>query len=452
MNTFNKILLACSVLALAACDSDSNPKDRTFQLQVLHASADAPPVNVFVDGAEVLSGVDYKAGSGFISLDRGSYEVRVDGILPGGNATVIGPVDLTFEKGNIYTIAAVNNVAAIEPVVLEQPDEDVSAGSARLFVLHGVPGPLAVDVYVTAPGAALAGSAPVGTFDFKETLGPVEVAAGDYQVRVTLAGDPTALAYDSGTITLNDSDDLRLAAVPNTSAGPAAVTLVGLTSAGSIELLDNRTPTALRVGHLSPDTGFVDVVVNGGNYLTNVPFPAVTGFDPLPADTYNVAVQAAGNPSVTPIGPVDLALEAGTWYSVLAVNFFNSIEPLILSDDPRSIATNAKVRIVHASPTAQDVDIYVTAVGADINNETPTLAVVPFLANTGYLALAAGDYDVTVTATGSKTAAIGPATISIANGGVYTAIARDPAANVDSAPGSETLGLIVLADVVNDQT
>lgn len=453
MNTFTKIIIvACSAFALAACDSDSNNRDRTFQLQVLHASADAPPVNVFIDGVEVLSGVDYKAGSGFATLDRGTYEVRVDGILPNGTATVIGPVDLTFDRGNIYTIAAVNNVAAIEPVVLEQPDEDVSAGSARLFVLHGVPGPLPVDVYVTAPGAALNASAPVGTFDFKETLGPVEVAAGDYQVRVTLAGDPTTVAYDSGTITLNDADDLRLAAVPNSNGGPAAVTLVGLTSGGSVELLDNRTPTALRVGHLSPDTGFVDVIVDGGNYLTNVPFPAVTGFAPLPADTYNVAVQAAGNPSVTPIGPVDLDLAPGTFYSVLAVDFFSTIQPLILTDDPRPIATNAKVRIVHASPTAQDVDIYVTAVGADINTESPTLATVPFLANTGYLALAAGDYDVTVTPAGTKTAAIGPATISIADGGVYTAIARDPAANPDSAPGSETLGLIVLADVIDEQT
>jgi hypothetical protein len=452
MNTFSKILIACSVLTLAACDSDNGPRDKGFFLQVLHASADAPPVNVFVDGAEVLSGVDYRQASGFISLDEGTYEVRVEGILPGGNATVIGPANLTFERGNIYTVAAVGNVANIEPVIIDQPDEDVAAGSARLFVLHGVPGPLPVDVYVTAPGADLSATAPTGTFDFKDTLGPVEVAAGDYQVRVTLAGNPNALAYDSGTITLNASSDLRLAAVPNTSAGPAAVTLVGLASNGFVELLDVRTPTALRVGHLSPDTGFVDVVVNGGDYLTDVPFPAVTGLAALPADTYNVAVQAAGNPSVTPIGPVDLALEAGTFYSVLAVDFFSNIQPLVLTDDPRPIATSAKVRIVHAAPSAPDVDIYVTAVGADINNEAPTLSSVPFLANTGYLALPAGDYDVTVTGSGSKLAAIGPATISIANSGVYTAIARDPAANADSAPGSETLGLIVLADVINEDT
>lgn len=263
MNTLSKILIACSVFALSACDSENDPENKDFVLQILHASADAPPVNVFFDGAEALSGIDYKQGSGFVTLEEGTYEIRVDGILPGGNATVIGPANLTFERGNIYTVAAVGSVANIEPVVIAQADEAVSAGAIRLFLLHGVPGPLELDVYVTAPGADLSATAPTGTFDFKDTLGPVEVAAGDYQVRVTPAGDPDTLAYDSGKITLTAGTDLRLAAVPGASAGPAALTLVGLAPAGSVEFLDARTPTALRVGHLSADTVFVDVINEG---------------------------------------------------------------------------------------------------------------------------------------------------------------------------------------------
>ncbi len=195
---------------------------------------------------------------------------------------------------------------------------------------------------------------------------------------------------------------------------------------------------------MSSDTPAVDIVVNGGVYLADVPFPAVTDIAPLPADTYNVAIQAAGNPGVVPIGPVDLDLEAGTRYSVLAVNYFNSIEPLILTDDARSVATYAKVRVIHASPTAQDVDVYVTAPGTDITTVDPTLPLFAFKDNTGYLALPAGDYDVTVTLPGTKTAAIGPATISIENGGVYTAIARDP------LPGAVEFGLIVLSDGLAD--
>ena len=80
----------------------------------------------------------------------------------------------------------------------------------------------------------------------------------------------------------------------------------------------------------------------------------------------------------------------------------------------------------------------------DITTVDPTLSAVAFKANTGYIALAGGDYDVTVTPTGMKMAAIGPATISIEDGGVYTAIARDP------LPGQAEFGLIVLSDLDAD--
>ncbi len=442
MKTLKSIALVCGLFALAACDSSNNNRDRSFNLQVLHGSPDAPAVNVLVDGDAVLTDFDYKDGSGWVVLDEGTYEIRVDGILPGGNATVIGPVDLAFDRDMTYTIAAVNDVANIEPVVIAQPDEDVSAGAARLFVLHAAAAAPTVDVFVTAPGADLAASAPVGTFAFKETIGPAEVPAGDYQIRVTAAGNPAAVVFDSGTVPLSDGDDLVVAAVPNTSGGAAPISLVGLAEAGSVELLDVDTPTALRVGHLSADTGLVDVLVNGAEYLADVPFTAVTGFDALPADTYNVQVTAANNPGVVAIGPVDLELAAGTWYSVLAVGNFATIEALIATDDARPVATNAKVRIIHAAanPAAASVDIYVTAVGADINNEEPALSGVAFKDNTGYLDLPAGDYDVTVTIAGTKTAAIGPATISIADGDVFSAIARDP------VPGETEFGLILLAD------
>jgi hypothetical protein len=81
---------------------------------------------------------------------------------------------------------------------------------------------------------------------------------------------------------------------------------------------------------------------------------------------------------------------------------------LIATDDARPVATNAKVRIIHAAanPAAASVDIYVTAVGADISSEDPALSSVAFKDNTGYINLAPGDYDVTVTVAGTKTAAM----------------------------------------------
>jgi len=450
MNFSRKLAILCSILAVAACSSDNNrpvpsptpspPTEPTTKLQVLHGSPDAPAVNVLLDGNQSLGNVDFGAGSSVLTLNTGTYSVQVDGILPGGDAAVIGPVDLDFATDTIYTIAAVNNVAAIEPVVISQPDVAISPGSARLFVLHGAVAAPTVDVFVTAPGADLTASAPVGSFSFRETIGPAEVVAGDYQIRVTLAGDATTVVFDSGTLTLNDGDDLTITALPNVvaTALAAPIKLVAMTGSGSLEIFDINQETSFQVVHASPDAPDVDVLVDGGVLAPSLAFPDATADFVVPSGTYNVQVTVAGNPGSIAIGPVDLDLLAGQRYSILAVGELAAIEPLILNDDPRPVATNAKVRIVHASPTAADVDIYVTPVGADITAIDPTLANVAFKDNTGYLSLAAGDYDVTVTPAGSKTAAIGPATISIVNGEIYTAIARDP------LPGDTALGLILL--------
>ena len=50
-------MVVCSMLVLAACDSDSDTVQAvppaTLKVQVLHGSPDAPAVNVLVGGSEI---------------------------------------------------------------------------------------------------------------------------------------------------------------------------------------------------------------------------------------------------------------------------------------------------------------------------------------------------------------------------------------------------------------
>lgn len=444
-------LAAVAATVLAACSSDDSggggqavnaPLQPPPDIRVLHASADAPNVDVLLNDNRVLTDVAYKQGSGFLSVPTQGYRVRVQGRLPGGNVTVIDVPNLPLAINQQYTVVALGNVASIEPLVLSRTRSAIPAGSLRAQVLHAAPAAPRVSVYVTTPGADLTASAPLGAFSFKESLGPVDVPAGTYQIRVTPEGVPGTVVFDSGPLPLAAGADLLLAAVPNTGPGGSPIQLVVMNGTGVSEILDVGTPAELRVVHASPDAPAVDVVVDdnfGSPLVQNLAFPDVAGYVEVPADEYNVKVTAAGNPGAIVID-ADLELNAGRTYSVYAVNTLANIEPLVLQDDRRPIATQAKVRIIHGSPAAGAVDIYVTAPGAGIATVTPTFANVPFKAETGFVSLAAGSYDVTVTPQGSKTPAIGPATIAVANGGVYTAVARD------AAGGGAPLGLILLDD------
>jgi hypothetical protein len=253
------------------------------------------------------------------------------------------------------------------------------------------------------------------------------VPAGDYRIRVTPAGATTPVVYDSGAVSLDDGADLLIAAVQNTTTGASPISLIVNDGEATVEILDAATPAAVRAGHFSPDAPVVDVVVNDNfeaPLFNAAAYPGLTPYAEVPPATYNIKVVDDATQAITAIN-ADLTLVAGKRYSVLAVNQLSAIEPLVLEDDLRSVATEARVRIVHGSPGAGTVDIYVTAPATDINTVSPAFAGVAFKANTGYVSLPGGTYAVAVTPAGLKTPVAIAATLVVANGGVYNVVARD---------------------------
>lgn len=430
-------LAAIAMAGLVACDSDADP-----QVRVVHASPDAPAVDVLANDASFVQNLDYGQVTDLVEVDAGALSVRVNGRLPNNTtATVIGPASLSLEKDQQYTVLAVGDVEDIEALVISQPIKSGSADSTRLRVVHAAPDAPAVDVYLTAPGADLAASTPLGSVSFKQDLGPTQASPGAWRVRITAAGNRGAVVFDSGTLQLVAGADLLIAALENTGTGPSPVQLLIHDGDNATVVYSAGTTADLRVVHASPDAPAVDIVVNN-NFTTplvqDLAFPSATGFVSVAPAAYNVKVAAAN--TTTAVINADLTLQPAVRYTVLAVNRLASIEPLVVTDDARRIVTAAKLRVIHGSPTAANVDIYVTAPGTSIAALSPTLANVAFKANTGFLQLPPGNYAVTVTPAGSKTAAIGPVNISLEGGGIYTAVARD------ALPGQTALGLILLDD------
>ncbi|MBY5920866.1 DUF4397 domain-containing protein [Ferrimonas balearica] len=444
------LLLGCSVAFLAACDDDDDdlviipppviPLEVT-DIRVLHASPDAPMVNITVNGDNALEMVDYQEGSGFIELFEGEYSIGVDALLPSGDtATVIGPATLDLMGDMEYSVIAVGKVAdeTLEPLILTRPDEDFGAGNIRLQVVHASPDAPEVDVYLTEPDADISMMDPaLASVPFKGYSDLIEVASGDYQARVTLAGSKEVV-FDSGALTLAAETDLMLVAVTNTLSGPSPINVMAWSDDGVSLISDVNAGAEVRVVHASPDAPEVNVLVDDTVALSDVPFPAFSGFLPLSAGTHNLKVEPSAAPG-TYVIDADADFALNTAYTVLATGFVAEITPWIVEGKGRRIATAAQLRLLHASPSAGNVDIYV-GTDNDISDEEPAFSDVPIRAETGLVALPPGDYVVTVTATGTKDAAIGPLALTLEGNKIYTAIARD------TAGGGGPLGLILLDD------
>ncbi len=464
MNNINPKLpmaLLASTIALSGCgwlddDDDTTPpaEPASSYLRVLHAVPDAPKVNVLVNGSAALQAVDYPQSSGLIELAEGDYDLEVEAIIPGGNAVVISAPDTGLAGDMEYNVLAVGTVADdnLEPLIVAREVAEVAADAVHLQVVHAAANAPAVDIYVTAPDGAL--DAPTFTnVAFKGSSAETPVAPGSYRVRITPAGSDSVV-YDSGTIDLSGAagNYLLVAAITNTEFGDSPVSLAvldGVVSNGSDTVLfrDVNQGSELRVIHSVDDAPAVDVWVNGaapadGSPLQNLGFGEFTDYLGLAAGSYDLAVAPTGATEPLVIDAQDVALAAGQAYSVIAVGELanvtdETIEPYIVLDNPRSIATEAQVRVIHAASRAPAVDVYVTAT-SDISTAEPVLSNVPFEAASGYLSVAPGSYQVTVTVAGDKDAvAIGPTAINVTAGGIFTAVAHN---NADG------FGLILISD------
>ncbi len=419
------------------------------RIRAVHASPDAPAVNVWVDGAVALPGVDYTDGSGFVEVGE-ETRVQVEAIIPGGNAIVIDEaLDLDFSQD--YTIIAAGRVAdPIGALVFTNPTgEALADGNVRAQFVHAAPAAPAVDIYVTAPGADLGTSTPVNGAPLAYTAATDRIVApaGQYQVRVTLAGDSDTVVYDTGALDLAAGADLMAVAVENTGTGVSPIQVVLLDGTGAAELLDANTPAAVVAVHVSPDAPAVDVLADvrstaddeGIVLAQGLGFAEVCEIPAVPAPgEYLVSITAAGDPNTVAL-QFDLDPQPADDVTAIVSGYLASmpeIQLLPLVNDRRSVFTEAKLRVTHGSPGTGDVDLYLVADGTDLNDPgtQPAFPAVPFGADTGVLSIQPGTYDVYVTPAGDKgVVAIEVQDLTLNGGDVLDVIARD--ANPDNSEG-----------------
>lgn len=215
LRNYGLAALAAAAVMTGCSDDDKTGPNGTAQVRVVHASPDAPAVDVLVDNGVVLNGVTYKQSSDYLDVPAGTRNIKVQATA--GGAVVIN-ADAAVSRGGAYTVIATGLLAAIEPLVLVDDLTPPAGGNVKVRLVHGAPNVGAVDIYVTAPNADISGLAPtLSAVPFQGASDYLEVPAGNYQVRVTGAGSKT-VALDTGALTLG-SGQIRTAIATEAQGG-----------------------------------------------------------------------------------------------------------------------------------------------------------------------------------------------------------------------------------------
>lgn len=142
----NLILSALALTVTLAAAQGTMPMtnmDTSF-VRVVHASPDAPAVDVYVDGTRTVAGAAFKAVTPYGNVKPGRHNVVVT--VAGDKSKKVLETNVTLRPGTYYTVAAIGKLSDIGLKVFTTTTLNNNKAKARLNVYHLSPGAPNVDV------------------------------------------------------------------------------------------------------------------------------------------------------------------------------------------------------------------------------------------------------------------------------------------------------------------
>ena len=326
-------------------ESDTmDPQEKTH-LRVVHASPDAPAVDVMVENETVLSNVSFGAVSDYLTLSAGTYNVTI--ASSGNNSTTVFEGEVTLEPRTTTPLAASGEISEEHSTVFEPVFYDDSAftpgeNESAIRVIHLSPDAPPVDVTAGNGSVVLADN-----ISYQDAGDYMTVPAGNYTAEIRVA-----TAENNGTIVATENVSLEEGTAysalamgyvtPSEAPAFTPFEVVATEDATStVHLPSDEFPSAVRVTHLSPDAPAVDVTAGNGSVVLadNVSFEETSEYVTVPPGDYTVEIRAEteGN-NGTVVTTVDVSLAPGTAYSAVATGYLEpadgqeAFEILLLED------------------------------------------------------------------------------------------------------------------------
>lgn len=262
------------------------------RLRAVHASPDAPAVDVAVDGTVAFPGLSFPSVASYINSTPGRHSVRV---FPAGDQQAAPLLDTTVNltPNTDHTLVVVGRSTALEPLLLRDDNSTTPPGQARLRLVHASPDAPPVDV-------AIAGG-PVLFSDvaYKEVGDYVTRTAGTVSLEVREAGTNNVL-LPLPDLPLNNCSVYTLFLMGLREGEPS---LQGVLSLDAITDCVPGTPAVLRATAAARPTGIVIIiVVIEGRVVVIRPeeTPTTVTRTPTPTDTPSPTATETASPTGSP--------------------------------------------------------------------------------------------------------------------------------------------------------
>ena len=207
---FLRSLAGAGLLTLAAAGlsapqepnaSKPTPNDTpSAMVRIIHASPDAPAVDILLDGNKVLEAVPYKKVSDYLPVTAGKHIIKV---VAAGSDNAVIDTTLDLKSGVNYTALAIGKASdrSIKSLVLEDVTPTTPKGKARVRVIYAIPDGPPVDLVI--PGNATKKGSPkylAKNLKSGTATGYLTASAGSYDVEVRPAGMSNVVKKISVTV------------------------------------------------------------------------------------------------------------------------------------------------------------------------------------------------------------------------------------------------------------
>ncbi len=433
------ILLCFGAAVLAGCNSGNGvgamPINTT--VRVVNLVPNSPPITFLVDNNALVTGLAFEQQTLYLDTTNGTHEFSV---TDGGNSTLV-VVNETLTNGQAYTFvvygpadAASSNLLTDSPISIPQDGTLVTIPNSGTFAIRLANlalGVGAIDMYITAPGADLALTAPTIIdipYGVDTTFFPVNT--GSYEVRLATTGTKDVI-FDSGAmIAFGDQSILEAVAYSKGSSKLAGLDILNLNTQGNAQIYQSLL-ARFKLVNASAVGPPLNVLVDGVLTLTNVPFAGVSIYVKTLAQPQTVSIESSATPGASLL-TFQANFSPSTDSSVVISGSAGALQDLVLTDNNMPSPTGrARVRFVNASPDLAALDVYV--------NFVPTFAHVVTNSASGYTELVANltgsTFNIGFNIAGTTTPALVLPSVTFVAGTTYTVYVV--------GPGSSPQGVVV---------